>query len=688
MKNRKNIGIAIMCIFMILSIFNTGITLWDKYKNDSIKMQKEQLQNVSYTLSAYLKQVISYNCNTLNYKAKDFKFEYNNKEDLIILDEEGKHISKDDCEEVLGNRYGVSKITEDIELVAYDNDDKFSTVLLKKLENNKSLGVVIDLQQHYKELISRIKVGTNGYIVVKNEDGMILMHPEEVQLGINLIDGREEIYPGVDLTSLENLREFQSEKKSGVMEYESYWWTKEDVPSAKKIAAHTQVEFGKDFLIVSAVMDHDDIYLPLEEGFSQVITMLLVSSVIMLLFFIYVGYLIIKDSRNKEEIIYLRELNDVLEETKRTEETISHQQRLQIMGTMTGGIAHEFNNLLTPIIGYAELLKLSTQESTEEYEYIDEILKSADGAKDIIRNISRLSRRNIETIFNFKTCSQLYIDIRKMLYPQIPSNITLIENFEVRSNVGILCNETQLYQVILNLCVNAFHAIGSKDRGIVELNCREENESIVIEVKDNGCGMEQIVIEQIFNPFFTTKIGEQGTGLGLSIVDQIINSHKGKIKVKSKVDVGTTFKIKLPLVVEQSINIEKDYTNENIKVIVIGDNEKVLRLIKRNLENHDMKVDTCNCAEDALVMIEKELYDVVLIDNQLSYSREKRDGLNVAELITVKSPNLKKIIMVEEIRKEVIDAKQRGFINEFIEKPVSVNFLIDSIHKMLNLKKM
>ena len=602
MKDKKIIYIVIILIMILVGVINSGLSILEKYKTKSVNIQKQQLQIIAQTLSEYIQEIMLQKSQILDVKCESIDFS-NNSEKFILIGENVNAIDNKKYINILKEQYGYTQITNDIKLVAYNDNGKFSCLLIKKLDNGVSVGMMIDLQLYYKKFISKIKVGTNGYIVVKNADGIILMHPEETQLGINVIEGRQELYPDVDLTSLKELFNFQSTNESGVKEYNSYWWTKEEIKDVKKIAAHSQANFESDFIIVSATTDYDDIYKPLEDGYKSIFNMIFMVTAIILVFLGYIAYLIFKDNKNREEILYLRELNDILEETRRKEETMSHQQRLQIMGTMTGGIAHEFNNLLTPIIGYAELLKVNLSNDLEELEYCEEILKSADSAQQIIKNISKLSRKNIETIFKFTHCRYIFENVIKMLSPLIPPNIKLIEKYNIEHDKGILCNETQIYQVILNLCINAFHAIGDKEDGIIEFCWKIKNEQIIIKVKDNGCGMEKIIQDQIFDPFFTTKINGQGTGLGLSMVDQIVHSHKGRIEIDSQVNIGTTFTLYFPSAIESKVKIieNKKFNDSKIEVLILDDNEKVMRLLKKDLEEHGVNTDTCNGIEEALI---------------------------------------------------------------------------------------
>ena len=157
-------------------------------------------------------------------------------------------------------------------------------------------------------------------------------------------------------------------------------------------------------------------------------------------------------------------------------ETIAHQQRLQIMGTMTGGIAHEFNNLLTPIMGYAEFLMMDLPEGSDNYDSAKEIYDASVKAKEIIQQISSLSRKNMETAFKTLDADRVFKRALKMVRSVCPDNIELKENINL-PGVTIVGNETQLNQVILNIGVNAIHAIGH-ETGEIEVS------AILLDKKD------------------------------------------------------------------------------------------------------------------------------------------------------------------------------------------------------------
>ena len=350
------------------------------------------------------------------------------------------------------------------------------------------------------------------------------MHPKKEQWGIPVIAGRKKMYPDLDYSSLEKMIEDQKKRKEGISHYYSYWWTNEERPRVQKISAYSPVQIGDSFWVVSAVIDYDDLYEPIAEGFLKMVCIfvgiLLAAGIAVVLF----GRVMRDMRRAVREINDLKELNEQLEKMHRSEQSIAHQQRLQIMGTMTGGIAHEFNNFLTPIMGYAELLMMELPEGSEEQDSAKEIYEASEKAKDVVRQISSLSRKNVETVYKNISIKKFMTRAERMMESVCTPLIHMESEFCVDDEM-ILGNATQLNQVLLNVCVNAVHAIG-KNQGNIRISCHSEEKEklaqgvieklsdvwkkyIHIQVKDNGCGMDKETLRQIFDPFFTTKKGER-----------------------------------------------------------------------------------------------------------------------------------------------------------------------------------
>lgn len=712
-KGRRTKGLvlgSIAALAMIFCLGYTGWSVWQKYKVDIIDKQKEQMQIIAGSLAENLENTMYSYMEVLNFLGNTFELnqfmadyvdnESDYIEDLNIRNPEGEMIW---CHEGIGIEkiYGSYQLEKpEIRFIeGKGTDGNMHIFLQKEVKNGCHLTMTIDLESYYEDLISDIKLGENGYIVVKNAEGVIFMHPAKEQLGETVISGREELYEGVDLTSLEDMIKEQNTKKSGVCEYYSYWWTDEHLPRVKKISAFDRAVFGDDYMIVSAVMDYNDIYEPIMAGFVSVIFAFLGILIIILVFWGILLYFLVQKQQDSEEIEYLKNLNKVLEETRRGEEVIAHQQRLQIMGTMAGGISHEFNNMLTPIMGYSEMLLDELEPETSAYEFAEEILLASDRAKDVIRQISGFSRKNMETVFQPVTVKKLLNRSVKMMRSICSANIQIELEIQL-SNEEFLGREAQINQVFLNLAVNAFHAMKDREKGILKIKAYKEKpeeiekkrgiivseeveDYICLEVEDNGCGMKPETLEQIFNPFFTTKVSGQGTGLGLAITEQIIHSHKGCITAESEYEKGSCFYIYLPMLKRNSIGeLTRGETGEKLRFLVIDDNEKILRLLEKRFKKLGIFVMGVGSTAEARERLEEMKYDVLLIDQDLSKRGTEDAGIYFAMSIKGMYPNMIKIIMTDQVKKEIIEAKQNGMIDAYLKKPVSDTEIIDIIRKI------
>ena len=241
----------------------------------------------------------------------------------------------------------------------------------------------------------------------------------------------------------------------------------------------------------------------------------------------------------------LRRKNMAMEELNRQTQKLAHHQRLEIIGTLTSSIAHEFNNLLVPIMGNSLMAmeKLPSDED-ELYDELLEIYTASCKAKEIISRLSDLSRKNTENCFQSVAPDEL---VRKMIRTAEPARA---ESIQINMNLNcwdqrLTANEIQLSQLILNLILNGFHAM-EPDGGILTLTTNFDETHIHLQVADTGCGIPKEIQSRIFEPFFTTKETGKGTGLGLAIAAQVVEDHRGKIRVDSKAGQGTTFTVSLP----------------------------------------------------------------------------------------------------------------------------------------------
>ncbi len=252
-----------------------------------------------------------------------------------------------------------------------------------------------------------------------------------------------------------------------------------------------------------------------------------------------------------------RELQDEIEERRqiaREKETLEAELRqthkMEAIGTMAAGITHDFNNLLTAIFGYTELLSLPSNIPPESLSHLRNITKAASRARELINLIQTFSKPE-EQKFSQVRLPIIIGETLSLLRPAIPTQVKLVTN--IQPCPPIMGGAVQIQQVLLNICTNAIHAM-QENGGTLSIKLimqpppdqKDGINFVELEISDTGIGISEENLERIFDPYFTTQIGGEGTGLGLSVVHGIIRHHGGSITVNSTEGQGTTFKIFLP----------------------------------------------------------------------------------------------------------------------------------------------
>jgi len=318
------------------------------------------------------------------------------------------------------------------------------------------------------------------------------------------------------------------------------------------------------------------------------------------------------------------------EEKKQLELQLQKAERLETIGRLTGSIAHEFNNLLTPILGYAELGMFKSTYRDINLEYFTAIMQAAERAKHLISQILTFTKEH-ESIPTVVRVQSIIEEALKLLRPSIPANITIEKQIDPECR-NILIDPTKLHQVIVNLCTNAYQAIG-KNGGTISIELHEivpdssmlkklpalkSKSYLQLSITDTGIGMDEATMEHIFEPFFTTKSPDKGTGLGLSVVHGIISSYEGEITVESHPGVATSFRICLP-VIDQQIGICTSDTlipNGNGHILFVDDEQVILDMITRMLTKIGFSICAMKQPSKALeiVKMNPERFDLAITD--------------------------------------------------------------------------
>ena len=246
-------------------------------------------------------------------------------------------------------------------------------------------------------------------------------------------------------------------------------------------------------------------------------------------------------------------------EKKRIERKLSQVQKMEAIGTLASGIAHEFNNLLVPMLGFTDLVLSDLPAESELHKDLKQVQIAAERAKDMVTKILAFSRQT-EGYQKLINLAFIIDEVLNLLQVTLPATIEIRQNLAPDTD-KIIADSTQMHQVLMNLCMNAYQAMPKG--GILEISLEnikldkklsakfddlEPGSYIRLTIRDTGYGMDKKTLERIFDPFFTTKYSGVGTGMGLSVVHGIVKNHNGDIIVQSEPGVGTTFQIYLPTV--------------------------------------------------------------------------------------------------------------------------------------------
>ena len=693
------VPVAVGVVLLVLLGIVANVT-WNDYRNALIDSQTRQLELVVQSTADSIQFSLDEYADRLDAAADKLRTHPLSRPTLARSDTLADLWIEDSDGNVIYRCYGLTLMcdvlitrTSSISYWQYHRGDRHYLVM-KKAVGDQTICLVIDSETLYQQLVSDIHVGTNGYIMVKNADNRVVMHPESEQWGIEVLEGRRKLYSNneLDMSSLSELLRTQQEKTSGIKDYYSYWWTDPSLPRVHKISAYRQLTLGDSFWIVSAVVDYDDLYQPVAESFRKMAVMFSSIALVMVLLTVFIFHLQQKNNRNAAQITSLQEVNEALEELHRSEEFLQHGQRLQLMGTLTGGIAHEFNNFLTPITGYADLIMADADPESEIYDNAREISEAAEKARDVVKQISAMSRRNVETIYDAVSVKKMLEQTRKLVETNCPKQIEILEQVDLNEE-EVLGSMTQLQQVLLNICINAIHAIGKAEGTLTlsadvvprsELLLRFPDEKIPevwpsyvrIRIADNGSGMDKETLQHIFEPFFTTKKTGEGTGLGLALAEQIIRTHRGHICAESTLGKGSTFYIYLPVLEQEREREQLQWGQDNdLHILAADDNQKVLSMLEKELGSLGLNVSICSRRGDVRTLLDSQLFDVLVIDESLT----EGSGVDFCMSIRGKFPSLTRIIMTSAPSRELIDAKSHGVIDGYILKPVSALTLLEEI---------
>ncbi len=401
----------------------------------------------------------------------------------------------------------------------------------------------------------------------------------------------------------------------------------------------------------------------------------------------------VRDSEGRPHSILA--INTDITEKKKLEQQFLRAQRMESIGTLAGGIAHDLNNVLSPILMAIDLLKMSTQDE-KTLAILSTIRLSAARGADMVQQVLSFARGMDGQRLRIDP-ALASTDVQKIIHDTFPKNI----HFEVNlppSLPAFLGDPTQVHQVLLNLCVNARDAMPHGGTLTLSADTAYVNESdassnlrarpghyVVLKVTDNGNGIRPEMIDKIFDPFFTTKELGKGTGLGLSTVLAIVKSHNGFINVYSEPNNGTTFKVYFPAEATEALkktDAQVSHPRGNGELILLIDDESAVRNITRQtLEAFGYRVLTAGDGAEAVSIFaqrQKEI-EVVFTDMMMPVM----DGPATIQVLMRMKPDLK-IIAASGLNANASVAKALDLgVKFFLPKPYNAQAILTTLQKVL-----
>jgi PAS domain S-box-containing protein len=387
-----------------------------------------------------------------------------------------------------------------------------------------------------------------------------------------------------------------------------------------------------------------------------------------------------------------------ISERKKLENQLQQTQKMEAIGTLAGGIAHDFNNILGSIIGYGEMMEMfDVKKNTRLESRLNHILKGAYRARDLVDQILTFSRHTDQQKKPLRL-TPILKEALNFLRASLPATIRIDENLTCPDDV-ILANPTQIHQVLMNLCTNAYQAMANSG-GIITVALNkisyeklapatrpdlDQGPYVRLSIADKGTGIDNAIIDKIFDPFFTTKKPDKGTGMGLAVVHGIVTNHNGIIEVKNGAE-GTTFNVYFPLLDIAPATAEAtgplSLPGGHGEILFVDDEKPLVQFSKEILEYLGYTVTSKTDSIKALEVFKQkpDLFDLIITDQTMP----NMTGLDLAKKILAVRPDLP-IVLCTGFGTETTEKKALAAgIHTYIKKPLGPRKLAMVVSEILN----
>jgi signal transduction histidine kinase/CheY-like chemotaxis protein len=391
-------------------------------------------------------------------------------------------------------------------------------------------------------------------------------------------------------------------------------------------------------------------------------------------------------------------VNTDVTEKRSVEAQLLHMQRMESIGTLAGGVAHEFNNLLQAIRGYAQFAVAGLSPGEPRFHDLQQVLSASERATNLTRQLLTFGRREA-LAKRMIDLNQVVAELAKMLRPLIGAQIEVQVSLQAGAG-GIYGDPSQLHQAIMNLCLNARDAMPGGGHLLLKTEtavlsedfCRRNpgyhsGQHVILTVSDSGCGMSPEVSARVFEPFFTTKETGKGTGLGLAMAYSIVQQHEGAIQVSSEAGHGSTFRVYFPVVkgddeclIDQPLD---DRARGGTECVLIAEDDPVVRqMLIRVLAVGGYSVLTAGDGLEALERFERYANEISLVI--LNSLMPKVGGLEAFARMKAVKPELRAILSSGK----GVDPAQAAVWSDqgitFLQKPFSADVFLRIVRNTLD----
>jgi PAS domain S-box-containing protein len=391
-----------------------------------------------------------------------------------------------------------------------------------------------------------------------------------------------------------------------------------------------------------------------------------------------------------------RAMEKMHKEVELFETELRQAQKMEAIGALAGGIAHDFNNILTAIMGYAQLAIQNVEEYSPPYENLEGVLKASARAKDLVKQILTFSRETEQELQPVRV-KPIVKETMNLLRSSLPATIKIVQNIQ---GEGIVRSDpTQIHQIMMNLCINAAHAMGEKG-GTLQVNLKDveldadsaprppdmkPGKYLLLELIDTGQGISPSTMDRIFEPFFTTKGRDEGTGMGLAVVHGVVKKMGGFIAVDSEVGKGSSFKIYMPSLtreIEPERERELPVQGGTERILFVDDEPALVDMGRQLLERLGYRVTCRTSSVEALKLFQARPHDFDLVITDLTMPKLTGDDF-ASKILKIRKDF--PVILCTGFSSTLAEKKAREIaIRAFVMKPLVIADLARTIRQVLD----